>query len=239
MANIPPTPNPRHAQVPNPPELVTAFGRGPSLPIQFSFPYVYRYMDSAFIEEFFESGRLRLSSFDAFSKHEDEQRKDTSEGKAVVFASSPNQTQVSVIGKGHDAYVLSTSVLDDDALGEQFGTLDRLEIFHPLQFALAIARRLPGCAGSLQGSCHYSDKPMEVRSNDIDFSTRTPDGSIPMENVLGPAMQSSGQLPLFRKRMRFKHQAEYRFFWFAPVAEPFLFIECPEARQYCRRIGAD
>jgi len=48
-------------------------------------PYVFRYLEKQFVDAFFESGSLRLSSFAKFSRHKDEQRFDPDEGYGMVF----------------------------------------------------------------------------------------------------------------------------------------------------------
>jgi hypothetical protein len=40
-------------------------------------PYVYRYLKKRHVDQFFEDGTLRLSSFSEFSKHRDEAKLDT------------------------------------------------------------------------------------------------------------------------------------------------------------------
>jgi hypothetical protein len=47
-------------------------------------PELFRYLNQIHIDEFFETGRLRLSSFQQFAKHPDEQRGDPEEGRNVL-----------------------------------------------------------------------------------------------------------------------------------------------------------
>src|SRR6185437_2766358 len=84
--------------------------------VQFSRPWsivrprVYRFLESKWIDAFFEDGSLRLSSFRQFAQHEDEQRHDPAEGWGIRAGVGPNMTVFMVGGRGSDAYVLCGTV---------------------------------------------------------------------------------------------------------------------------------
>jgi hypothetical protein len=45
-----------------------------------------------------------------------------------------------------------------------------------------------------------------------------------------------GKESFFRKRLQYSLQSEYRFVWIGTGAEqPYLTVDCPEARQFCQR----
>jgi hypothetical protein len=46
---------------------------------------VYRYLPQEFVDAFFTSGRLRISTFSQFAKHADEQRADPQEGSTSII----------------------------------------------------------------------------------------------------------------------------------------------------------
>jgi hypothetical protein len=60
-------------------------------------PAVYRYEDQKWIDEFFESGRLRLSTFAKFATYPDEVRGDRSEGKAFCYGETSDNKSVIVL----------------------------------------------------------------------------------------------------------------------------------------------
>jgi len=83
----------------------------PTLNIQFVRPWtilrprLYRYLPSKWVDAFFHDGSLRLSSFNEFSKHTDEQRADPQEGRGVRVGVGIAATIVTATGRGHDCYV--------------------------------------------------------------------------------------------------------------------------------------
>jgi hypothetical protein len=66
--------------------ITTAFTR----PCEIRTPPLTRYLEAVFADEFFNAGKLRISSFSAFRRHPDEQRGDPSEGTAIQEIISPN-----------------------------------------------------------------------------------------------------------------------------------------------------
>ena len=53
-------------------------------------PHLFRYMNREYIEKFFDTGKLMLSSFRRFSEHDDAMRNDGIEGKNVVSVRGKN-----------------------------------------------------------------------------------------------------------------------------------------------------
>ncbi len=63
-------------------------------------PVVLRIMPSEYIDDFFKTGRIRLSSFRLFEKHPDEQRGDGQEGKHMIVGKGTKQMVVAVTAHG-------------------------------------------------------------------------------------------------------------------------------------------
>lgn len=56
-------------------------------------PYLYRYENQEFIDRFFNSGELYISSFQQYKKYEDNQLGDKSEGSTMNFANIANDSK--------------------------------------------------------------------------------------------------------------------------------------------------
>ncbi|KFX69059.1 hypothetical protein TMS3_0116400 [Pseudomonas taeanensis MS-3] len=83
-------------------------------------PVTYRYMNQIFIDEFFSTGKLMLSSFTRFSQHQDEQRSDNLEGENLVIGTAGDISITAQTGHGNKSIVLCTSVLESEDLMRQF-----------------------------------------------------------------------------------------------------------------------
>src|SRR5262249_8831161 len=138
-------------------------------------PVVYRYMEKPeFVEQFFADGSLRLASIEKFRKHEDERRLDSAEGWALFVHSTEErggQAFTMWTGFGQDGYVLCTSARSDVEIRRKFGD-SYIEISDPMQFGIAVAKRIPGILAGYEGSCRYVERrSIRVDLGYIDFET--------------------------------------------------------------------
>lgn len=205
-------------------------------------PPVFRYLPQKYIDEFFNSGRLRLSAFSEFAKHADEQRHDTEEGWLIVNVPIPakNLALRSRAGVGRDADILSTSLRGDPELMQVFGTDGYFKINEVERFGLAISLRIENCTKLITGNCRYVDeKEISREMGELAEQAIEKDdqGKMNLQSVM--ALIERVLLPhaYFWKLSRYAHQQEFRFIWHVghEVHEP-LFVECPEAVQFCERI---
>jgi hypothetical protein len=202
-------------------------------------PVVYRYMPQQFIDEFFATGRLRLSSFAVFKGHADEQRGDPLEGINLVSGASDPLTIIASVHHGQNSLVLSTSVRGDASLMRQFNCDGYFRIVDTHLFGQAIARHIPGYTDGLEGFCNYKDAHVIRRKFAAEAAldpTSTPsqhDLQLASETVVGLA----GFEGFFSKRREFEHQVEYRLIWnLNREIEQCEFVNCREAIQFCERI---
>lgn len=206
-------------------------------------PYLYRYLERPYVDAFFETGALRLSSFEQFSKHSDEQRLDGSEGRGIVSnitADSGGQTIMAAIGQGHTAYVLSTSNIFSAGISNDFKTDSGFRINDVLGFANAVSRHVPGFKAGMEGACHYLPKRMLERDMghiDIDAMRVSSDSKeIDMGKMMQTVFGLAGDDMFFLKHIRYASQNEYRLLWnTSNDVDGYIDIVCPEARQFCTR----
>lgn len=200
-------------------------------------PPLVRYMDRQYVEEFFDTGRLRLSSFTEFAKHRDEERLDAKEGMTILTGIAADQTVFAVTKHGVRSYILCTSAVESPDLQAAFGADGGFRIKDSTAFGVAIASVLPGFVEGLEGHCIYQDERVierEINSLDLEALQRDPNS---LQTVAAHAFRIGGADVFFVKLRKYSAQAEYRFVWNVSydVTVP-LIVECPDARQFCEHL---
>lgn len=217
-------------------------------------PVVYRYLESQFIDRFFETGEIRLSSFQKFKSHKDEHRRDMSEGVAISTVIGNNMAAVAVTKHATNALVMSTSLEHSEQLYRAFEVDGCFVINNPAQFGLAICRQIPGCVAGMEGPCIYSEfrvvernaPTMTLKDFGVDTSHPPPAVTGPtslnhedMNKVGAPLATLLGDDPVFLKGQAYAAQREYRLVWYLEKnveAPETLTVTCPEAVQFCSRL---
>ena len=217
-----------------------------SLPInrvwQVKLPTVIRYMDQQYINQFFETGKLRLSSFRQFAKHEDELRQDTGEGMAGMQLSyGENQTLASVAWFGSSAYIFCTSTIEDPELMKRFETNGCFRIKDTVAFGAAVSNHIPGYLIGYEGACLYRSERMLTNTFAHSLISEPPSDEAAGEawaNKLEQQIHRDAELtPYFLKPLKYAEQNEYRFIWeVRQKREDYIDVICPEAIRFCEKI---
>lgn len=212
-------------------EISMAFSR----PWSFRVPLLTRQMKAEFVDDFFNDGTLRLSSFEVFRRHPDELRRDSQEGRIVMEIEAPNG-KTSILGiNGQESYVMCASTIETTLPSD--GSVAAFRILDTLGFANAISGQIPGFLGGTEGLCSYRDNTM-LKKRDSRPIVPPPDGVDP-EKWFEEQQHHIGKHSIdafFIKESRFSHEAEYRFIWFASgTHKDYLDIKCPAALQFCER----
>ncbi|WP_331351241.1 hypothetical protein [Cellvibrio sp. UBA7671] len=200
---------------------------------------ITRYMESQFVDDFFNEGKLRLSSFKKFRNNPDEQQGDVAEGRANMKIATPNGNHTILATNGQEAYVLCGGTVENKNMEASFKTADGFRIINTLAFADAISRYIPGFIGGVEGLCSYRDS---LLINDYDEkSIVSPDQFASPEEwakEYDKYVAEKSSAAFFIKQLKFAHQGEYRFIWFTTSSEEkeHLDIVCPEARRFCQRL---
>jgi hypothetical protein len=208
-------------------------------------PRVYRFLDKRYVDEFFETGRLRLSSFAMFRKHADEQRLDSDEGTiSILCRKDESSTDPLLIQAlvGTDTYVLSACLVPSTEVMKDFKTDSALVIRDPVSFAQAIGAALPGFSYGFDGPCSYQSRryvygdlsrlnaPPEAWQA-FDTEPSDPAYAARMDALIGAVARRD---PYFLKHHDYMPQNEWRFVWVVEqVREDILYVSAPEARQFC------
>jgi hypothetical protein len=219
-------------------------------PWQVSVPPLIRYMETKHIEEFYETGKLMLTTFERCKTIEDKSRQDKSEG-ICNFEVNHNNGQINgiqVVGK--QSYMLCTSLIESGRLMDKFKTDNYLIIFQPLEFANCISKWIPGFKRGQVGLCTYKESKTIKRNVQFD-----PNQTVKLmlqasqegndEEAKRLFYQSRREIsesinnnilnePYLVKSSIYSDEAEVRIVWTAEddVKEP-LFLNCKEATNFC------
>ena len=200
-------------------------------------PHVYRYLPEEFVDGFFATGRIRLSSFAQFAKYPDEEKGDDKEGRNILVGIGTRSTVFAATGHGYNAYILCGTTLLSQELMSGFGGTAAIEIKDTTAFGIAIAQKLTGLVGAMEGFCYYHDGPIESDIGDFDFEQLKQDGegkNMSMDKLQALVSRLATQDVFFRKRLKYEHQGEYRLIWMMnKEISDALIVECPEAREFC------
>ncbi len=199
-------------------------------------PVIYRYLDKQFVDAFFETGRLRISSFAAFAEHKDEERRDSSEGVGIVHLNteggSPYMT--AVVAQGRNAYVLCGAQNYSPGLAHAFGADSGFRINDSIGFSQAVSKHLPGFQMGLEGPCHYLANKTVIRATSHNDLISPEAKTLDLGHITQTVFAAAGDDLFFIKAEEFAHQNEYRLIWHTPSAvSGHINIVCPEAREFC------
>ena len=206
-------------------------------PWEIKTPPVIRYLERKYVEEFFRTGQLLLTTYGQCQAHECNIRRDSNEGKAKfsLELDNPSMSGGGIQTVGWQSYMLCASLCESRKLMEHFDVDSYFRITNVIRFLDAISKRVPGCGSGKIGSCIYKDddafgKPLPFKQIPPDTGTSA-DLAKPM---FAPVEFGMSDEPYFIKSDLFAIETEFRFIWHVPydVKGP-IKIECPEAIQFC------
>ncbi|MBX3670457.1 MAG: hypothetical protein KF778_18810 [Rhodocyclaceae bacterium] len=206
-------------------------------PWELKLPPVIRYLERKYVEDFFRTGQLQLTTYQKCQEHECEIRRDAKEGKAN-FSLEFKQLGMSGGGMqtvGWQSYMLCTCLTESQKLSERFKVDSYFKIRNVLGFLDAISKRISGCGSGKIGACIYKDK--QALERPLQFQSVPPNVDRSSDSqglVLSPVQFEMSDEPYFIKSELFAIETEFRFIWHVPydVDGPRI-IECPEAIQFC------
>lgn len=208
-------------------------------------PYVYRYLNREYVDQFFETGALRLSSFKAFAKHADEARLDAQEGRGLVIHQHNIGKGQHIAGHliyGEGSYVLCGAMRHDAEIMRAFsGVNSGFRINDTVRFADCIANHIQGFKSGSEGPCIYMPRRIVHRNlGPIDETILHDDnapGQISIEKMQNFVSELDSGDQCYLKHRDFGYQCEYRFIWNTSLeTQDHIFITVPEAREFCTRL---
>lgn len=227
-------------------------------PWSIRIPNGFRYLESHYIQKFFESGELQLTTYSSCKKHESEIRKDELEGKCHFELSHGNEGVAGHYLVGYRSYMLCLSMIESKSLMERF-SVDGYFLINDLQaFAEAIAKCVPNFESGKIGACTYLEARSIKKSTSLPLNLSNPQAMINaleeantlkseapvdaelkrMQNTISRAIDSEmGDDPYFIKENKFSVEAELRIVWTVPYnVEAPLLVACPEAVRFCSQV---
>lgn len=208
-------------------------------------PPLYRSMAAKYVDQFFEKGTLRISSFRHFAKHPDELHRDAEESTGMVSSIPVNGMQGTVfLERNENALILCASVRSDlqSFTGERYDGC--LRINRTRDFASALARCVPGVVEVMEGFCIYREqrimmKPVgAVAPNDLQDDVN-PNLCSP-KKLSDLAARFDSPTRFFLKERRHEKEAEYRIIWLLDHPTPdYLDVDCPGAIPFCTRVSVE
>jgi len=214
--------------------------------VSFRVPRLYRYLEKKYVDEFFSTGTLRLSSFEQFRKHADETRMDEQEGFAkFIHRTSEGNGETLIIDYEcyPDVYSLCASALPSNSLMRRFsGANSAIVIWDPISFSNVVTEALKKVVSvrqCIQGPCSYQFR--RVVERDLGY-LGIADGETSNPFEMDPAKLNMVISEIinhdvyFLKRETYVSEAEYRFVWLIDgVADHPINLVVPDATKYCAR----
>ena len=207
-------------------------------------PPVYRFLQKEWVDEFFETGKLRLSSFSRFKSHEDSQRQDKEEGYNILICNLDNNMTIEThCHVKQTSFVLCASLLYDEKLYNDFEVTSCIEITNSFEFVKAVSQHVSDVYNIIVGPCLYiPDKKIVKYASKEDFDKiyyNCNENEMNYDALFEFMDKSGGNDFFFVKPNRFSPQHEYRFLWQvdAPIVPEYMDVFVPEAIKYCRKIN--
>ena len=202
-------------------------------------PVLFRFIEKQYVDAFFDDGTLRLSTFNKFKNHHDEQRLDKQEGQ-TFFVHRTNQqggqTLEALAQHGQNAYVLCGATRFEKELMKSFDCDSYIRINDPTKFSMAISKHIPGFVAGFEGACLYqSNKIIEKDLGYIDLNKfKNNSGQVDINMLNSFINHHMSFYPFFLKDTSYAHQLEYRLLWLSNAEmNEHIDIKVPEAIQFC------
>jgi hypothetical protein len=199
---------------------------------------IYRIMSKReYLEDFFRTGKLRISTLSACKKHEGLQGDKTEGNNALWSTRADGTTIITGYEVGSDAYILCGTVADTPVNRKEFRAerTGAIKIRDPYRFGLAIGAAIPGVTHGQAGYCDYK----EARLLHLDDGTPEALAHASIDFKEGKDLHRFRSAApgdeIFLKTLEFKLQEEFRFAWYteSAIVEEYVDIICPEALEFC------
>lgn len=211
-------------------------------------------MDGQYVDEFFHSGRLMLTSYARCIAHESDVRRDANEGKLNFLVKRGDNAIAGIQRAGAHRYMLCTSTQEGPSLMRRFGVDSYFAIHDVEKFSQAVAAQIPDFVDAVAGQCEYVEERSISQENSLSDPPDEPvldmskigvvDGYVEeffdsyKRSLARRVAVATGDRAYFMKEERFAEEAEFRFVWRTQsAAEDFIFVNCPDAIEFCERIS--
>lgn len=212
-------------------------------------PTVYRFVSEKNVASFFETGNLKITTFSHCKKLESQTRRDSEEGQGTAIGIEEDlRCEIGSV-VDDNALMLCTSLSENNNLPDGTHYAAAIQINNIIGFVSAITEVLINngyqVSTILKGPCIYNNRLIQRELHDQSLSELNAEMENSSSFDFGKlfALQSSissGDL-FFSKPVEKSVENEYRIIWLldSELKEDCIFIDVPEARQYCQKIVFD
>lgn len=194
-------------------------------------PQLYRYMNDEYVDEFLNSGKLRLGSFKKYRSEDHPEIGDRTEGVSQVQIFSRKFFSHEDIKIFDNSYILCTSSILSSTIKDKFEANSAFVISDINEFAADIAKNIPGCTQVLHGPCIYQNILTHFMPQ---FELSKSTEGLEFGKFINSQLQ---HYPYFHKFLKYADQHEYRIVFITDrEAKVTLDIECKSAMKYCQKI---
>lgn len=195
---------------------------------------VFRFMEKEYANSFINDGNIRLGTLYHYGQENDPEIGDSEEGSFILVGQRPRLTTFANVKTGFNYYVLSAASIESSEVRQyKLKNYDAcIQITEPEQFSEAIRRHLSAKSKDY-GLCNYSKDRVVLANVPAFYNFETRDLKMMVDLHLSIGLKSK----YFLKKESYSSQDEFRFIWEtgSDVKEP-LNINCPEIRNFCRRV---
>ncbi|MBO4654847.1 MAG: hypothetical protein J5644_04820 [Bacteroidales bacterium] len=215
-------------------------------PVMFTYniPKVYRFVEEKYIDSFFETGKLKLTTFEKCKQLEDANRNDANEGVSVLNGYDGKYRFECKMGVGSDVIMLCTSLCNSYSDSNRIPFGQSIEIFDIQGLMIAIAEQLKekdyNIKGMLYGPCFYSEKEFHGKIDSAAFREKQDVGVFDWDEMIKINQSISGPNIYFQKPIDKRTETEFRMIWLVDdiKGDEDVFVTIQDPRKYCRKVSA-
>ena len=209
----------------------------------YDIPILYRFIEEQYVDEFFKTGNLKLTTFENCKRLEDDIRRDSREGRSKLYGYDGEYTIEMDFGVGSDAIMLCTSLCSEykDNKGTKFDKY--IEIFDAQGLLFAIAEQLTKNGyvinAILFGPCFYTKKEFHDTVDSKAFrETLDKEHKFDGDEMMRIANTIGGNNMFFQKPINKRKENEFRLLWIVDNLEKNkdIFVTIPHPEAYCKLI---
>ena len=186
--------------------------------VEYNIPILYRFIEAQYVDMFFKTGKLKLTTFDNCKNLEDEIRKDTKEGQSELYGYDGGIKMQIGFGVGSDAIMLCTSLCSEykDNNGTIFDKY--IEIFDVQGLLITIAEQLTKNGyiinSILFGPCFYTKKEFHNAVSSENFREKLDKEKVfDWDEMTRIANTIGGNNMFFQKPIDKRLENEFRLLW--------------------------
>ena len=211
--------------------------------VVYNIPILYRFLDikGEYVDMFFETGKLKLTTFEKCKELEDENRKDTKEGQSKLFGYDGDIKMEIGVGVGSDAIMLCTSLCSEYEDDKGIIYTKFIEIYDVKGLLLAIADQLTKngyvIKNILFGPCFYTKKEFHNTVCSETFREKIDKEQVfDWDEMLKIANSIGGNNMFFQKPIDKRLENEFRLLWIVDniKKDQDIFVTIPHPEAYCR-----